>query len=447
MTEQRPAVGLRATPMESIKVRIASAARFVAASAAKVPYGARWSFLDQMLVSGVNVLTGIVLVRALGLHDFGVFSLATLVMLFLNGVQVGVTSPMMSLFDRRGSIDRSSYLATVLLHQAVVSGGLVVLIVLAPTLFPQLATVAPFDFYLVAAVLAASQFQDLSRRFFYVTERPARAFLSDIVAYGFRLAIIIGLAIEGTLTIDRVWIVMIATFVAATLFLLPDFLRWNATWQDIKEVTRRHMSIAGWMIGNTMTWWFTESGFILLVVGTTLGPVQLGAARAVQNLVSLANPFVLSLENFAPSAATKAFVAGGPSALLRYVRGVALLGSSGLLLLTATLTIFVDPILHLVYGQTFPHAAAITAILGTCVAIAYSTSVCYAGLRALEQVRDTFFFQAVMGAICLAAAWSVAADWGVVGALSALLAVRLTMLCLFALSLRRHARAAVKTAK
>jgi O-antigen/teichoic acid export membrane protein len=201
------------------------------------------------------------------------------------------------------------------------------------------------------------------------------------------------------------------------------------------------------MVGNTMTWWFTESGFILLVVGATLGPVQLGAARAVQNLVSLANPLILSLENFAPSAATKALVAGGPRALLRYVRGVALLGSGGLLLLTAALTAFVDPILHVVYGQTFPNAAAITAILGTCVAIAYSTSVIYAGLRALEQVRDTFFFQAVMAAICLATAWSVAADWGVVGALGALLAVRLTMLGLFAYSLGRHARLTMEHAR
>ncbi len=412
----------------------------------RIPYRARWSFIDQVLVSGVNVLTGIILVRALGLHDFGVFSLATLVMLFVGGVQVGITSPMMSLFDRRETLGQSSYLATVLLHQTALSAVSAIVIILAPALFPQIATVAPFNFYLVAAVLAASQFQDLARRFFYVSERPIHAFSCDLVAYGARLAIIAALAWQGALTVDRVWLVIVVTAVASLLFLTPDFARWNATWSEIKEITRRHMGIAGWLVGNTMTWWFTESGFILLVVGAVLGPVQLGAARAVQNLVSLANPLVLSLENFAPSAATKALMSGGPSALLKYVGNVALVGAGGILLLTVVLTLFVDPILSFVYGQTFPHAAAINAILGACVAIAYATSVVYAGLRALERVRATFFFQAVMGAICLATAWPIAETWGVVGALSALLVARIAMAVLFAWSLMSHARRAERPA-
>jgi len=419
----------------------------IAVASSKVPTRTRWSFVDQILVSGVNVLTGIILVRALGLHEFGVFSFATLVMLFLGGVQVGVTSPMMSLFDRRGSIDQSSYLATVLLHQAVLSAALASLITLAPVLFPQIVSVAPFDFSLVAAVLVASQFQDLARRFFYVTERPVRAFLCDLVAYGLRLAIIAVLALQGLLTIDRVWLVMAATGAAAMLFLWPDFARWNASWREIKEVTRRHMGIAGWLVGNTLTWWFSESGFILLVVGTVLGPIQLGAARAVQNLVSLANPVVLSLENFAPSAATKHLLAGGPPALLRYVRSVSFVGASGLLLMSTVLTLFVDPILYVVYGQTFPNAAAITAILGASVALAYATSVVYAGLRALERVRAPFFFQAMMGAVCLLTVWPMAVNWGVVGALSVLLIARVLMVGLFTLSLRKHARLALERAQ
>lgn len=413
--------------------------RQLIAVAMSIPNRTRWSFVDQALVSGVNVLTGIILVRTLGLHDFGVFTLAYVAILFMSGFQVAITSPMMSMFDRRGSISQSSYLATILLHQAILCAVLACVITIAPVLFPKIVTVVPFDFPLVAAVLVALQFQDLTRRFFYVTERPVRAFLSNLVAYGARLAIIVFLAWEGVLTIDRVWIVMVATGLAAALFLWPDIAQMNAAWVEIREVTRRHMRTAGWLVASSVAWWFSESGFILLVVGTVLGPVHLGAARAVQNLVSLANPLVLSLENFAPSAATKALIGGGPPAMLRYIRRVSLIGATGILLMTVALALFVEPILHFVYGQTFPDEVAITAILGTCLALAYVTSVVFAGLRALQRVRWAVFFQAVVGALCLVTAWPVAANWGVVGALGALLVARIVLTSLFALSLRAYA--------
>lgn len=401
----------------------------------------RWSLADQALISGVNVLTGILLVRVLGLHDFGVFSLAYVSILFLGGFQMGITGPMMSLFDQRGPIRQSSYLAAVLLHQAGLCIALATVVMIAPTVFPEIALIAPVNFRLVAAVLVAFQFQDLARRFFFVSERPARAFLCDLVAYGLRLVVVAWLALGGGLTLDGVWMVMLATAFAALCFLWPDFANWNACWSEIAEVTKRHLAIAGWFVGNTLSWWFTESGFILLVVGAVLGPVQLGAARAVQNLVSLANPLVIALENFAPSAATKSLAGGGATAMLGYVRRVSFTGAAAILLLTVTLTVFVDPILYVVYGQTFADAAAITAILGACVALGHVTSVIYAGLRALKRLGVTFFLQAVVGALCIATAWPVATQWGVIGSLSELLIARVVVAALLALSLRAYAGA------
>lgn len=401
----------------------------------------RWSLADQALISGVNVLTGILLVRMLGLREFGLFSLAYVSMLFLGGFQVSITGPMMSLFDQRGPIRQSSYLAAVLLHQAVLSIVLATVVVVAPTLFPEIASVAPVNFRLVAAVLVATQFQDLVRRFFYVSERPARAFLCDLIAYGLRLVVVAWFAVEGVLTLDGVWIVMLATSLAALLMLWSDLAAWHAVWSEIIEVTRRHLAMAGWFVGNALSWWFTESGFILLVVGAVLGPAQLGAARAVQNLVSLANPLVIALENFAPSAATKSLAGGGAAAMLSYVRRVSLVGAVAILLLTVTLTVFVDPILYAVYGQTFADAAAIAAILGACVALGHVTSVIYAGLRALKRLGATFFLQAVVGALCIATAWPVAVQWGVLGSLGELLIARVVVAGLFALLLRAYARA------
>jgi O-antigen/teichoic acid export membrane protein len=233
---------------------------------------------------------------------------------------------------------------------------------------------------------------------------------------------------------------MAATSFTALALFWPDFLAWNASWREIHEVTQRQLRMAGWSAGNTLAYWFTDSGFILIVVGAVLGPAQVGAARAVQNLVSIANPLLLALENFAPSAATKSLTGAGPAIMLKYIQRVSFLGALGILSLTVALTVFVDPILLVVYGQTFADAAVITAILGSCLALGHVTSVIYAGLRALKRLRATFICQAVVGAICLATAWPVAAKWGVVGALSEMLVARIVVAGLFALSLRRHTR-------
>lgn len=405
----------------------------------KMSHRTRWSLIDQVLVSGVNLLTGILIVRALGMHAFGIFSVVLIGMQFLAGFQAGINMPMMSLFDQRGSVSRSSYLATVLLHQSVLAAASAVVVCALPVLFPAVAAFAPVNFLLVAAAVVATQFQDHIRRFFYVTERPVRAFVSDLIAYGARLAVLMLLAFEDTLTIDRVWIVMAVFSALGAGLLAPDFVGWTPSWSEVREVTRRHLRMSGWIVGNTFTGWFLEASFVLLVVGAVLGPVQLGAARAVQSIVQLANLLIQSLENFVPSAATRTLMDDGPRALLRYVERMTAVGGGAIALMTVTLMIFAEPILTFVYGQPFEDEVAIIALFGAAVALGYVASVINAGLRALERVRASFFVQAAVGVGALAAAWPAAEAGGVLGALTVLLVARALLTAQLALLLYRRA--------
>lgn len=415
-----------------------AAQNLIPAALRKVSRRTRWSLIDQALVSGVNLLTGVLIVRALGIQEFGIFSVVLIGMQFLAGFQAGINMPMMSLFDQRGSVSRSSYLATVLLHQSVLAAASATVVCVLPVLFPAIATFAPVDVLLVAAAVVATQFQDHIRRFFYVSERPVRAFLSDLIAYGARLAVLTLLAVQGELTIDRVWIVMAVFSTAAAGLLLPDFIGWAPVWSEVREVTRRHLKVAGWIVGNNFTAWFVEASFILLVVGAVLGPVQLGAARAVQSIVQLANLLIESLENFVPSAATKTLIEGGPRALLHYVERTSASGGGAILLMAVTLMIFADPILMLVYGQPFENAVAIIAIFGAAAALSYVASVINAGLRALVRVRASFFAQAAVGVGALLTAWPAAEAGGVLGALTVLLVARAALTAQLAVLLYRR---------
>ncbi|MGD8663730.1 MAG: hypothetical protein PVH37_27635, partial [Desulfobacterales bacterium] len=73
-----------------------------------------WALLDQAMVSGVNFLTGIILVRFLGLEEFGRFTLTWLIILFFNSIQFSaVISPMMSIGPKQAEKELQQYYGAV----------------------------------------------------------------------------------------------------------------------------------------------------------------------------------------------------------------------------------------------------------------------------------------------------------------------------------------------
>lgn len=419
--------------------RAARIVRLAVVPFARMPTRVRLSFADQMLISGVNALTGIVLVRWLGLHEFGVYSMILIGVQFLAVPQgAAIFAPMMSLFDQRGDVSRSSYLAAVLVHQVFYAAIAVALVgVGALILGPE----AEVDFLLVAAVVVATQFQDLARRFFYVTERPFHAFFCDLIAYGGRMATVLAFALSGDLTIDLVWIVMIVASAAAMLVLAPDLARLDFSWPPIVKVTRSHQSTAGWMLGNSVVGLFADNNFVMLVIGSLLGPAQLGAVRAVQTVVLVLNLLNLSLENFVPSAATRSLMSGGHSALLNYVAKVSFFGVAGIAAVVGLLMLFADPIMSFLYGRTFSDQLLLIVAFGAYSALAHVGSVITAGLRTLNAMHLAFLPQALLSAASLAIAFYAVGVWGIVGALFALLGLRLLFTVQLALTLRAKAAA------
>lgn len=409
--------------------------RHVVGLPARMPSRARYSFADQAMISGVNALVGIILVRFLGLHAFGVFSMALIGILFLAIPQGAlILGPMMSLYDQRGSISRSSYLAALLAHQALYAALAVAIVFLAAIV---VGSDAGIDFALVACVVVATQFQDLARRFFFVTERPRHALVSDAIAYGGRLVGVAVLAFMGNLTIDLVWVVMAVAGAAALLPWVSDLANLDFARQPIREVTNAHKNSARWLLGSSLLSVLAENNFVMLIIGGVLGAAQLGAVRAVQTVALALNLVNLSLENFVPSAASQRLMQGGKSALLRYVRRVALLGASAIGAVVLVLVVFADPIMQVLYGQTFENQAVLIMAFGAYNALTFVAFVITAGLRALDAVASTFVPQAILSAASLFIALYAVGNLGIVGTLFALLGMRLVFTMQLAMALRR----------
>jgi len=393
-----------------------------------LPRRVRWSFIDQVLVSGASFLTGVILIRALGLEAFGVYALILVGLQFAAGVQEAlILNPMMSLFDQRGEVSPRRYLGVVMVHQGALSALLLALIGIA-ALVPGLWTVSlPISPGVAALLVVSTQAQDLARRFFYVTERPGRAFACDVVAHGGRLAIITGLALGGGLSISLVWGVMIATALAGLVFLVPDLRRMQVDRETVQALTLRHRHVGGWMLATMLVAWFSESGFALMVIGATLGTAEVGAVRAVQNLVMVLNLLIQSQENFVPSTASQRLVSGGPPALRAYLVRVGALGVGGMVAAVVALALLAGPLIELLYGNPVPHQVAILLLFGCFLALGFLNSVVYAGLRALSHLQSVFLTHVIAGVMCVALMPVAATAAGVLGALGVLLVARIVM--------------------
>ncbi len=193
-----------------------------------------WVLFDQAMVSGSNFLTGIILARALGIAEFGRFTLAWMVVLFVQSIQhAAINAPMMTIGARQESANCPAYYGAVFVQQiafAILSAGLSLIAVTASALiFPDYG-IAGLTLPLTAAVFF-TQVQDFLRRYYFTIEKPVWSCVGDGCRYLGQIVVIIWLsfAVEGVLTSAMVlWILASSAMCSAVILLVgTDRLDWS----------------------------------------------------------------------------------------------------------------------------------------------------------------------------------------------------------------------------
>ena len=145
-----------------------------------------WALCDQSLVSATNFLTGIMLLRLLGLEEFGRFTLMWLVVLFFNAMQMAmIASPMLSLAPKQLPETKYQFYQVVMLQQLIFSCFTFVFLFAAcyagayfsgDNVLPRLALP-------LACAGFCFQNQDFLRRYFFSRQQPWQAFFNDVISY------------------------------------------------------------------------------------------------------------------------------------------------------------------------------------------------------------------------------------------------------------------------
>lgn len=388
------------------------------------------------MVSGTNFLVGILLVRYLGIEQYGVFVLVWMIVQFFLGIQNAlIISPMMSIAPKMAMGERAGYYASTLILQVclmlTVFATTIIFILLPSQFRPAWLTNAAMLPLLACFVFV--QFQDYIRRNLFSNMASRQAFCVDVVAYGGQLPLIFFVVSEFPSVETALLVIAVSMLVAVGIG-----YRWlnlsSASKGNLKLVTVRHWASSKWLLGSTILQWLSGNYF-LIVAATLLGPAVVGAIRAAQNLLGLTHILFQGLENVVPREASLRYHESGSLALRHYLTKVLLLLLTGTGLVAIAAAILAEPLLRLVYGHL--DQSSVTAMMWYVpiyMLIAASLPL-RAGLRSLEQTRAIFVAYVIGAIFSILSANYFIDHYAVNGVMAGMLVIQIIMALVSATSL------------
>ena len=310
--------------------------------------------LDQALVSGLNFLTGILVVRYLGLAEFGVFGLAWSVALFLNALQGAfIVTPMMTLGPRREEGAAQEYFGTVLALQLLTASATFVLVLAGVKIMGLFSAEWRLDRLLLplATAALAFQLQDFVRRYFLTRGRAGLAFGNDLVSYGGQVLLLVGLARFVTLDSVQVLWIIAASSVLAFAVALPALVGVCRSTSEMFAIAREHWRLSRWLFLSVQLEQLTVNLY-LWTLGAVVGSVAVGAVLAARNIVGVLHVLFNGLDNFVSPEAARLFARDGQAPLRKFLTRATLLAGVPVLLYCTVVAVFPETVYRLFYRQS-----------------------------------------------------------------------------------------------
>ncbi len=314
-----------------------------------------WIVLDQIMVSGLNFLTGVLLGRFLGVESYGQFVLLYTVLLYVNIFQYSlILAPMMSIAPQVSSdVDQANYFKGMITLQLLLSFilSLIVLVLGIGTeeWFP--AWNLKNNVLPLALSILFFQLQDWLRRYYFIRGKGKAVFINDVVSYGGQITLLVLLYWFGRLNItDTFWAIAVSSAIAFLIGAMQENLR--PAWTYASQVFQRSWESGRDLLLAGQINWAGSQG-ILLFGASILGAKAAGGIRAAQNIVGPFNILFQAMENIIPIQAAQHYATKQLAGLTDYLKKVSLLGSLLLALPCVVLVVFSRELMQLTYGKEY----------------------------------------------------------------------------------------------
>jgi O-antigen/teichoic acid export membrane protein len=323
------------------------------------------TLVDQAIVSGSNFITGVILVRGLGLVEFGRFTIAYAILLLANSVQLSfISSPMITL----GSLcatpeERRRFVRGIFGVQIIFCAITSVLAVAGTAVYIAIrasagAHAGATDFMLpFASAVVAFLMQDWLRRYYFTVGKASASLWNDAISYIGQVIILCPLWWTHCLTINTALWSIAATSGAA--FAIGAVLeRLGCTRGETREAWRQSHAISIDLGISNQLQWLVYQGAMLIGAGV-VGPQAAGGVRATQNIIGPVNVAYQAMENIVPVRAAEEMKRGGIERVSAFLFRFGAIGFAALLVFFLTAALFSRQFLSFFYGPQLHAYAAV----------------------------------------------------------------------------------------
>ena len=385
------------------------------------------TILDQVLVSGSNFITGIMLVRGLGLVGFGRFTIAYAILLLANSVQLSfISSPMITLGSLCATPQERRHFVRGIFGVQLIFCGIATVLAVAGTAgyvsFGHAAGALGFMFPFASAVVAFLM-QDWLRRYYFTIGKPAASLWNDIISYLGQVAVLCFLWWSHRLALNTaLWSIAVTSGAAFALGALLE--RLACTRAETREAWRQAHAISIDLgIANQLQW-LVYQGAMLIGAGV-VGAQAAGGVRATQNIVGPVNVAYQAMENIVPVRAAEEMKRGGIERVSSFLFRFGAVGFVALLVFFSAAALFSRQFLSFFYGHQLHAYAGVLDLQMLYFLLTWPIRQVAFLFRTIKHTRPVLIGSLVAAVVSLAAVYPAVHALGAVGIMLAAVAAQI----------------------
>lgn len=308
---------------------------------------------DQIIVSGSNFATGILLVRGLGLEQFGVFTVAYAVIQLANSIQLSfICSPMITLASLcEDGEPRARYMRGMFGVQlrfcALVTVATAIVCGIFLRFKPQVGGAQLLPAFLLS--LVSFLMQDWLRRYYFAAGKSQHSVWNDVISYIGQAVLLVVLMVAHRLTVNTAfWSIAVTSAAAFLLGWAIERIGYSSA--EMREAWRRSRGLSRDLALANQLQWVVYQG-AMLIGASVLGAEAAGSVRATQNVVGPVNVAYQAMENIVPLRAGEEMRRGGIQQVARFLFRFGVAGFVVLSVLFLAIGLFSRDFLSFFYGH------------------------------------------------------------------------------------------------
>ncbi len=376
------------------------------------------SLADQIVASGTNFLTGMIIARTCSKEEFGIYVLFFNIIMFILDIQTSLISSSYMVYNQRLKGETHAvYTGSTIIQQLLFS--LLVIVTLGSLWIVSRGNFKDMGleptFHAVLSVIAFLMLREFLRRVSFATLKMEAAIMIDGSVAFLQLSGLVILLVFENIRAHTAYLVMGASCAAASMtWLVLNRHIYKLKLEGFRQSIKKNWSFGSWMFGSTLLWAASMTLYPLLLTWFH-GTAPMGIWGACWGVIALANPLMIGIQNFLGPEIVKNYTDDGISGLKWHVKRKTLIFSALVMPIALCLIGFGHLLVPLFYGNKYSDTGIIVPLLAINLMVMVASYPVSRALITLEQTRVYFMANFVPLLITISCGIFLVYKWGPLG--------------------------------